>query len=444
MKNRKETVMRVLTIFDIGTLTLQCIQIIITGFFLSSLLTPRYSFSKCIVIFSAVVCMGIFLAPANFYNIIYIRQMVYFCVYAVLCRILYKDSWRLLFFALVLMYILVVASDLASVMITSVLFAVGIGYLDEKMLFAGNLIFCFHYLIGVYLVLLFSKRKKNEIFPRSIYLIMLFPISQLVLVEIIEYFSVTFLINEVWNEKFIFSVLSGVLVCILADVMLFRIVLENSRKERLIAQLEMMDAQSQRELTYYTSMNEKIQEIRKIRHDFNNHLQTAYAIFSKGNTEEAVQLLGELEQNVENTSPVYYCSNVIINAILWEKGKTAGKKGIAFHMDVRIPEEIGIEKVDLCSIFSNLLDNAIMAASLCEGERSVSAEAYIKGGYFVLRVENSFHPFSEQKERREEETGLHGYGLLILDSIAEKYQGEFQTAREGNRFRASAILKLQK
>lgn len=72
------------------------------------------------------------------------------------------------------------------------------------------------------------------------------------------------------------------MLCVAADIILFKLVLSSSERDFLAAQLEVLTMQGQRELEYYDSVNEKIQEIRRIRHDFNNQLQAAYGVVQMG------------------------------------------------------------------------------------------------------------------------------------------------------------------
>ena len=136
--------------------------------------------------------------------------------------------------------------------------------------------------------------------------------------------------------------------------------------DQLADQLKLLERQSRLELAYYTALDEKTREVRKIRHDFNNQLQTAYSVFAQGRPEEAQKHLQQLERRIEEASPVYFCGNPILNALLWDKQKEAKARQVAFQADVRLPEETGIEQIDLCSVFSNLLDNAAEAAASCE------------------------------------------------------------------------------
>ncbi|HIR87690.1 MAG TPA: GHKL domain-containing protein, partial [Candidatus Fimimorpha faecalis] len=115
----------------------------------------------------------------------------------------------------------------------------------------------------------------------------------------------------------------------------------------------------QRELDYYKSLNTQITQMRKIRHDFNNQLQTAYMLLENPNLKIS---------NIPDQSNLrsVFCENKILDFILQSSYSHAKEVGISFNFNVVVPDSIRIEKIDLCSIFSNLLNNAIHAAQKTE------------------------------------------------------------------------------
>ena len=77
----------------------------------------------------------------------------------------------------------------------------------------------------------------------------------------------------------------------------------------------------------------------------------------------------------------------------------------------------------LCSIFSNLMDNAINAnLSLPSGrERYIRIIAHEKQGYIAVKTENP----SDRRNGKLQPDRSMGYGLKILRDISESYDGDF-------------------
>ena len=107
-----------------------------------------------------------------------------------------------------------------------------------------------------------------------------------------------------------------------------------------------------------------------------------------------------------------------------------------------------VEEIDLCSLFGNLLDNAIEACTkIDEGKpRSVAMKAYSKGGYQVVRVENTYSPAHLNKDflKTSKSDGKnHGFGMKVIDKISKKYGGEVRTEITDEKVNITVYLSLE-
>lgn len=99
-----------------------------------------------------------------------------------------------------------------------------------------------------------------------------------------------------------------------------------------------------------------------------------------------------------------------------------------------------MEKADLCSIFSNLLDNAVHAAALAPAAKIVVVRAWLKAGYCMVKVKNTYG--TADVPDREKNTEHQGIGLFILRSVAAKYDGELTIEKTDSVFEAVVRLRL--
>ena len=61
-----------------------------------------------------------------------------------------------------------------------------------------------------------------------------------------------------------------------------------------------------------------------------------------------------------------FCENQIADVVLSSKAGEAAGRGIRFTVSAPLPPELPVEDVDLMSLLSNLLDNALEAAGQAE------------------------------------------------------------------------------
>ena len=127
---------------------------------------------------------------------------------------------------------------------------------------------------------------------------------------------------------------------------------------------------------------------------------------------------------------------------------------MAFEAHADVPARVAIDDVDLCALFSNMLDNGINGAVKAEGRRFVRLDASVRGAMLVVRVVNSCRPRSGESSGKQGEQGRqgrrgrrtvdsHGWGLDILGALAERYDGSFESAAKGNQWVASLVVRCR-
>jgi len=142
-----------------------------------------------------------------------------------------------------------------------------------------------------------------------------------------------------------------------------------------------------------------------------------------------------------------YCESQIVNAILTSKLEEMKSKDISVKISIdSLTDNMGIEKIDLCSTFSNIIDNAMEACMKVDNDRFVHIRTKNTGVYFALIVENASNGKLYKKGKlfrtTKENKDNHGYGTKILSMIAERYNGKYELEMNGNVAKASIVFDL--
>ena len=235
--------------------------------------------------------------------------------------------------------------------------------------------------------------------------------------------SITLLISSMFNS--------------IADIALFVTMIHSSQNEKLREELKMQEYQNSVNLEYYKNVEQNSVEARKIRHDLANMVQTAYEIMENGtdsDKESAKKMLSQLKTEVADIKIERFCQNTLVNAIASNKAAECRKNDIDFDFDLRVPETLDIEEIDICKAYVNIFDNAINAAKAIDGKRYVKIKSFTSedDGMLYISGENDVAPDYEEKKKAR--TGEHGYGLRILRDTAEKYGGRLVTDDKGDTF----------
>lgn len=243
--------------------------------------------------------------------------------------------------------------------------------------------------------------------------------------------SITLLISSMFNS--------------IADIALFVTMIHSSQNEKLREELKMQEYQNSVNLDYYKNVEKNSVEARKIRHDLANMVQTAYEIMENGtdsDKESAKKMFAQLKAEVSDIKIERFCQNTLVNAIASNKAAECRKNDIDFDFDLRVPEDLGIEEVDICKAYVNIFDNAINAAKAIDGKRYVKIKSFTSesDGMLYITGENNVAPDYEDKKKSR--TGEHGYGLRILRDTAEKYGGRLVTDDKGDTFTVVMTMRV--
>ena len=176
----------------------------------------------------------------------------------------------------------------------------------------------------------------------------------------------------------------------------------------------------------------------KQRHDLNNQLQTAYALFASGQTEQAAQHIRQLTELTFRETPPFFCAEPTINALLWQKSTLCREADITLDAAVSLPPDFSMNPLTLCSLFGNLLDNAIHACRALPPETpgSIRLRVSQEAGFLLVSCENTAPAAAAQPEERRH------WGLQILEDIAAMYGGSMEIRREADRFRTWISLQI--
>ena len=267
----------------------------------------------------------------------------------------------------------------------------------------------------------------------TVWYFMLFPTSQIVLIAMLGIYSDSY---NMPVERYLYMIPAAV-ICIVADIILFRSMRIISQKavadERALWYEQLLDQQQ----NYYSYILADQEEASHIRHDMRNQLQTVYALMQSGDAETAQQQLGELTKMTEQHHS--FCRNRIVDAILHVKELQYRDRGIRLQCHCTVPEDLSVAGTDLCSLFSNMLDNAANALDLMEmPQKNISLSSSYEGNVFTIRCENPY-PGEDSLQPSHRPDG-HGLGLSILEDLAKRYQGELSINTENDVFKVTVWL----
>ena len=197
---------------------------------------------------------------------------------------------------------------------------------------------------------------------------------------------------------------------------------------------------------YIRAQGEYIEKVRSIKHDMAAHLLVVKYYLADAKYENAAayieHLLGENERVQWDTPEL---GNGLVDSVVFGCLKKS-RAAIDFRCNGMIPDDLHMQDADLCTLFSNVLSNAVEA---CEHLKTEPKCIVLK-----LRRENSdWYVEAENPIEWEIPENLlgsgttkadaeyHGYGIRNIKSVVEKYQGSVHFAAEDGKFRVEIVLR---
>lgn len=173
-----------------------------------------------------------------------------------------------------------------------------------------------------------------------------------------------------------------------------------------------------------------------------HYLRGLAALIEEGHTDEALERIDALCETNDRTAVRRYCANETVNIALSSLSADINAHGITADLHAAVPETVHVGDVDLFSVVSNALDNAIAAASGGpEGKRFVDLDLRYEDGQLLLLVSNTFGraPHMVDGMPVTQHTG-HGFGTKSIMLAVERMNGNCQFRINGDRFELRAVM----
>lgn len=156
-----------------------------------------------------------------------------------------------------------------------------------------------------------------------------------------------------------------------------------------------------------------------------------------GNSLELTCYFNDLNDSFSLPEKMYFSGNLIIDSIMNYDLHNACSPHVHKKVCGVLCEITTVSAIDLCTVFSNLLSNAIHAANLCEKQDSPLLNIRFDYGseFFSISIINTTHndylvtPTAPTVNRRNRN---HGYGIHKIKAICEKYDGVFEQSRDSH------------
>lgn len=215
------------------------------------------------------------------------------------------------------------------------------------------------------------------------------------------------------------------------------------RNNQLERELFLYQQQEQMQTAYYKSLEQKYTDTRKLVHDIRNHVEAMEALYLEQQSVRGIEYANDIHGMLNQLGQTFYTSNQMLNIVLNDKVEKMYQAGI--EADIKISElpEPFMRDVDITTLFGNLLDNAIEAASECKGEETfVRLWVAAVHSFYTIHLENSSNePRKKAGQMISGKKGHEGIGLGNISRVVGSYGGDIEYGWKDGVFFTNIMLE---
>lgn len=207
--------------------------------------------------------------------------------------------------------------------------------------------------------------------------------------------------------------------------------------------------------SYYDALLEKEADTRKYRHDMINHMICLDEMVKNEKYDEVRTYIRDMCDGLNNIrNKTYSVGNDIIDILTNHYVNLVDEET---KVSVTGLMTCDIDSMKLCTIYSNLLQNAVEELAKCEGERLLDISFTQGGKYIKISISNSLSEENDEElhtsilstsvlrmksfKSTKKDKGNHGLGLKNVKKTIEDMNGRFEVSKDNGLFRVNVYLK---
>lgn len=252
------------------------------------------------------------------------------------------------------------------------------------------------------------------------------------------------------------QIISGLIIInFICLAVILKFISLNNKKNKLNSilktNLDILSKQINYQRKYWSEDLRNHEEIKRLWHDMKNHLNIITALYENGDYYEFKNYLNSLNNEILRVQRKSITNNKILDALLRGKVELCKENDIDINLNIYIKENLPIENIDVCVIYSNLIDNAIEACNRIDdgSEKYIIVSSKSNKYYLYIEVENSISFYEEFDKKnngfrtKKKDKKNHGIGLESIKKSIEKYDGQIKFYYDDKRFNVAILIKMR-
>lgn len=397
-------------------------EAIIVYMYISHIYEPKKNklISFITILVSYLILFFIYKALINieFVNTIIITLtnivLIYFC---------FKSSFKSSIFHGVILCILQIISEFLTAYITSLIYSISFQNSIDNHFEIGVVLSRILYFLFSNFLSKISVKETNVKTWGKWFALSLLPLSSIYVIIVMKIITDSIALKSYQNILIIISI-SFLLVI---NIIIYFVYEQAEKNNQKLLELELTNQKNDIDMQYLNLIEKKNETMNVMAHDYKNHM---IAISSMSNQAEIKNYIDNMLGEITKYNQIGKTKNKFLDIILSKYMDICNSKGIEFETHILNDNLNFINDFDLSTLFNNILDNAVEAAS----------KSTVK--FINLEIVNSLtfhHKITVINSSDIEPTGkngdlittkknksFHGFGTKSIRKTIKKYHGEME------------------
>ena len=188
------------------------------------------------------------------------------------------------------------------------------------------------------------------------------------------------------------------------------------------------------------------EELREFKHDLKNYLLPLQEAMETMPQSEMAKVWEKINQKIEDVQTLIQTGNSYVDSMINTKITLARSEKVDVKCTILSKME-GIDDLEFCSVFGNLMDNAIEAERKVTEKKEIIIFVEEKMGYLRLEIQNKIEKSvlneNSSLNTTKKDTSSHGIGHKSIKRMMQKVGGALKYYETGDLFCAEAVFPIK-
>ena len=380
----------------------------------------KYSVISTIFLYTVLMLIYKFITSYELFNILFTLTCNILCVY-----IGFKSNFKSALFHGTVLAITQFVSEVVAIYIVSLIFeSPSDSYTENSIIYMTDVIISkiLYFAVSRFLLKFSNKETSTKSWGRWVSLSIL-PLSSLFII-----FASRLLTNGLtfsFSNSIIF--ISALVFLLIANVIVYLIYEQAEKSNQKLIELELVNQKNDIDMQYLELLEKKNETMNIMAHDYKNNILT---IAGMTDSYEVKDYIDNMMGEITKYNQIAKTKNRLLDVILSKYTDICNNRFIKFETDIMTDNLSFITNYDISTLFNNILDNAVDAASI-SSEKNIRLEITNSlNAYHKIIAINSCDtaPHTEHGKllTSKKNKDAHGFGTKSIKKIVQKYNGEMQ------------------